>query len=85
MGYLVRLGTPRWHSRQCSRPEERVRDQTFDRYFQSVARRGHAYPQPELYAPIEKSTVANAWKDLSASPSAAPVGVYVHLPFCERK
>ena len=62
-----------------------MRDQTFDRYFQSVARRGHAYPPPELYAPIEKSTVANAWKDLSASASAAPVGVYVHLPFCERK
>ena len=57
----------------------------FEQYFQAVARRGHAYPPPELYAPIDAKAVGQAWRDLAAAKSAAPVGLYVHLPFCERK
>lgn len=59
--------------------------ESFDSYFQRVARRGHAYPPPELYTPIGMEQLASAWADLAAQQPAAPVGVYVHLPFCERK
>ena len=57
---------------------------SFESYFQGVARRAHAYPPPELYAPVDLNTVQQAWSDLAASQSTSPVGVYVHLPFCER-
>ena len=62
-----------------------MRAKSFEQYFQAVARRGHAYPPPELYAPVGVDIVREAWRDLASAKSAAPVGIYVHLPFCERK
>lgn len=57
----------------------------FEAVFQRVARRAHAYPPPELYQELKQEQVVGAWRDLAGSGTAAPVGVYVHLPFCERK
>ena len=62
-----------------------VRVKRFEQYFQAVARRGHAYPPPELYTPVDVDVVRSAWRDLAGAKSPAPVGLYVHLPFCERK
>lgn len=57
----------------------------FDAYFQQAARKAHAYPPPEMYRPLSFSEVRDAWDGFAREDAGHPFGLYVHLPFCERK
>jgi coproporphyrinogen III oxidase-like Fe-S oxidoreductase len=57
----------------------------FDAYLRNVQSKEHVYPPLELYQPIGPDQVLQAWGDLAAKQPSHPLGIYVHLPFCERK
>ncbi|HMV68419.1 MAG TPA: radical SAM protein, partial [Myxococcota bacterium] len=59
--------------------------QSFEAWYGKAARRQHAYPPTEIYRPLPFDRVLQAWRAVVAERSSAPVGVYAHVPFCERK
>lgn len=59
--------------------------ETFRNHFKRVATRGHAYPPMELYTPVPFEAVRSAWAAFVREDKTRKLGIYVHLPFCERK
>jgi oxygen-independent coproporphyrinogen-3 oxidase len=63
--------------------------QSFEAWYGKAARRQHAYPPTEIYRPLPFERVLQAWRavvqERSSNQTGAPVGVYAHVPFCERK
>ena len=53
------------------------------RYDQLTSRA--VYPPLELYTELSLRQVLDAWTRFAASPVQHKFGLYVHLPFCERK
>ncbi len=58
---------------------------TFREVFERMARRAHAYPPPELYEEVSFDEIEGSWRHFAEKDAHAPLGVYVHVPFCSRK
>jgi coproporphyrinogen III oxidase-like Fe-S oxidoreductase len=57
----------------------------FGEFLRQVAGKEHVYPPMELYAPIDGAAVQTAWQAFAADAQARRLGIYVHVPFCEKK
>ena len=60
-------------------------NRSFQQFFHDLTGKAHVYPPLELYKALEFDTVRQAWRHFAEDDTAAPLGIYVHLPFCERK
>ena len=58
---------------------------SFQKAFHQLTGKAHVYPPMDLYTPLSLATVQDAWRSLVESSASAPLGVYIHLPFCARK
>jgi len=58
---------------------------SFESYFERTARKAHAYPPPDMFRPVSLDKVVEAWSRFAAQSAGRPLGIYAHVPFCERK
>ena len=58
---------------------------SFSQIYDQISNRAHVYPPMELYQPISFAEVQRHWTSFTTSPSHYKFGLYVHLPFCQRK
>ena len=58
---------------------------SFQQFFDDLTRKAHVYPPLELYTELDFETVCQAWQAFAQEDPVAPFGIYIHLPFCERK
>ncbi|MGB0640248.1 MAG: coproporphyrinogen-III oxidase family protein [Myxococcota bacterium] len=59
--------------------------QRFSEHLRNINNKAHAFPPFELYKPLELERIKAAWSDFASRDADKPFGVYVHIPFCERK
>jgi oxygen-independent coproporphyrinogen III oxidase len=60
-------------------------NKSFSTFFEQLTNKAHVYPPLELYRPIAFADVQNQWKAFCASDSHHKFGIYIHIPFCQRK
>ena len=58
---------------------------SFQTRYDQLTSRAHVYPPLELYSELSLRQVLDAWTRFAASSVQHKFGLYVHLPFCERK
>ncbi len=59
--------------------------QRFSDFVRQVSGKEHVYPPMELYAPLSEQVVTDAWTAFSAGEQTRRLGIYVHVPYCEKK
>jgi len=59
--------------------------QRFGEHLRNVAGKEHVYPPMELYQPIDDEVVHAAWSAFAAEEPQHRLGLYLHVPFCEKK